>query len=123
VSKKPDLEAPSGLSARSGALWDRLHADKSFSPDAEDLLERYLRHLDLSDVLFAKANEEGLTTAGGHRALASARDALQTGLKLLHATGLSKLDAEAARHPSDAAWSVKRRPRDPLTGRVLRSAL
>jgi hypothetical protein len=102
------------------------HEGHEFSADAEDLLERYLRHLDLSDLLFEKAHAEGLTTAGGHRALASARDALQTGLKLLHATGLSKLDAEPARRPgrsSDLGWSAKRRPRDPLTGQVLGPAV
>jgi hypothetical protein len=107
-----DLKPPKGLSPRLQDLWRRLHAENTFSPDAEDLLERYLRNLALADELTARARETGLTSADGHRALAAARDCMQTALKILKATGLDKAAEAAPRRPGRPAgedWSPERK--------------
>jgi hypothetical protein len=105
------------LSPRSQRLWTRLHEERNaeghrrkFSLVGEELLHRGLEHFDLAAELRTLAKEAGYATKDGRALLSTARDAEVTGLKLVVATGISKLDLARRRagRPSDDEWSSTR---------------
>ena len=105
------------LSPRSQRLWTRLHEERNakgerrrFSLDGEELLHRGLEHFDLAAHLRTLAKDAGYATKDGRALLSAARDCEVTGLKLVVATGLSKLALAKRRpgRPSDDEWSSMR---------------